>query len=410
MKRINLLLALILIATTIINPNLHAQNHAADIPVLDSLAISKSVHHFIINNNSIEGEGAVVLNEYISNSKFFVLGEYHHSTEISKLTESLVPLLDRSGYMAAAFEVGPHSADKLSDLAKVPDSTSFRLKDFNAKYYTPSLRMLPIPFFENVYDADFLAAFSRKEMEIWGIDQEFFTSVTFWGDELLASKSKEPNFEEYKAVWDRSKQYIDSVFANFKGDPTIFNGIQSNGFRDFRNMFDAKDEYAQSIFQRLDESWAIYAKYGQSSGDRERYLRSTFLDHYTTFEEKNKGSSYFIKIGSLHAAKTKYQNNYLDIGALTEELAQKEKSSSTNVIVEAGFLNGKDKRGKLPALMNYYQEDAWTIINLKELRNRLNSDEFQINSRPDSEQLQKLIHGFDILMIPPADITPDHNM
>ena len=120
---------------TIFSSNFSAQNTINDIPVLDSLEIAKSVNYFTIYNGLLKGNGANILKEHIASSKFFVLGENHYSDEISKLTKSLVPILNESGYKAVAFEVGPLSAEKLKELSQIPDSTQTRLKAFNGKYF-----------------------------------------------------------------------------------------------------------------------------------------------------------------------------------------------------------------------------------------------------------------------------------
>ena len=172
--------------------NLRAQSTIQDIPVLDSFEIAKAVSYFKINDASLEGDGASIIKQSISSSKFFVLGEYHFSTEISKLTKSLVPLLHKSGYKAATFEVGPISAKKLKELSHIPDSTRARLKAFNGNYFsqfTPDLKLLPIPFFTSVYDAD-----------IWGVDQELLNSILFLGGDIVESKLKDAQYEEIKAA------------------------------------------------------------------------------------------------------------------------------------------------------------------------------------------------------------------
>ena len=406
---------LITFAALTLVSNLIAQNTIKDIPVLDSLEITKAVSYFKINDASLEGDGATIVKQYISNSKFFVLGEYHFSIEISKLTTGLAPILDKAGYKAAAFEVGPFSAKKLEELSHIPDSTRARLKAFNGNYFvqlTPDYKLLPLPFFTSVYDADFLEAFAKTDMDIWGVDQELFTSILFMGGAVVESKSKDVQYEEIKTAWAKAKKSIVAKFENpdLSNIPATLDSVRKDpDFQQFRNMFDANDSYAQSVFQRFDESYEIYISSVHEG--RVHYLRSNFLKNYEAFEKENKDARYFIKIGSLHAGKTMISNGYYDLGALTQEIATMENATSTNAIVFKAYLNDKDYRSRrVPSLINFSKKDSWTVIDLKKLRETLHSGKFQISTHLEFQELNKVMLGFDLLFIPPVDKSPSDNM
>lgn len=330
----------------------------SNIPILDSLEIAKSVSCFTNNDGFLEGPGADILKQHISSSKFFVLGENHYSSEISKLTESLVPILDESGFKVAVFEVGPLSAEKLTELSEVPDSVQSRLRDFNNTYYNPMLEMSAIPFFNGVSDAKFLVAFANTDMEIWGIDQEFLFAVLFLGDQLVASKSNDANYEEIKAVWEKAKATAEAEFEKMPRG-VLTKVLTHPDFKQFEMMFDSDDLYAQEVLKRLHESRHIYESHHKVRVD---YINSNFLSNYQTYERENEDTRYFIKIGSIHAAMHMRSRGYYDVGAITQEIANIENTRSTNVIIPRATHEGTDYR-----------------------------------------ELSRTIRGFDLLLIPPAD-------
>ena len=383
----------------------NSENTFQKIPLLDSLTIEKAVTYFQVDNANLDGEGVDILKQHIASSKFFVLGENHHSTQVSKLTEGLVPIFDKSGYKAVAFEVGPLSAEKLIELSEIPDSTQARLKAFNSKYFTSSLGMSAIPMFNAVPDAAFLKAFAETDMEIWGIDQEFVFSVLFLGDDLVESKSNDPNYEEIKAAWTKAKETAETEFENYSGN--VLTKIFTHAdFQQFEKMFDSDDRYAQEVLKRLHETMTIYES---AHAVRVDYIRSNFLRNYEAFEKEHKDARYFIKIGYRHAATTNFSHGTYDLGALTQEIANIENAESTNVIIPRATHDDKDYRDLVPSLLNFHKKDRWTLIDLKKLRNDLNSYKFQIIKHPDYQQLNSMIMGFDLLLIPPVDKTPIDN-
>lgn len=384
---------------TIFSSNFSAQNTINDIPVLDSLEIAKSVNYFTIYNGLLKGNGANILKEHIASSKFFVLGENHYSDEISKLTKSLVPILNESGYKAVAFEVGPLSAEKLKELSQIPDSTQTRLKAFNGKYFNSTWETSAIPFFNGVSDAAFLKAFAETDMEIWGIDQELLFSVLFLGDDLVQSKLNEPNYEEIKATWAKAKATAEAEFE--KMPRNVLTKIFTHpDFQQFEKMFDSDDQYAQEVFKRQYETKHIYESHHKIRVD---YINSNFLSNYLAFEKEHHDARYFIKIGSIHAATNARSRGYYDVGALTQEIANAENAKTTNVMIPRATHEGNDYRDVGTSLINFHKKDSWTLINLEKLRNDLNSNKFQIITHPEYLELSRTIKGFDLLLIPPVD-------
>ena len=410
-KSENGVLSIALFVAILSSTSLFGQKTLRDIPVLDSITIASHASYFSINDNLLEGEGASVIKEAIQDSKFFVLGENHQSQQISILTESLVPILDQAGYKVATFEVGPHSANKLKELSSDPEKTVESLKDFNEEYLVPSTGMAPIPMFWYVDDAKFLAQFAKTEMEFWGIDQEFVFSVLFLGEEMVASKSKDDNYVEIKAAWEKAKASIETEFGDFANNNSIVltTIYEHDDFKNFAELFDEDDYYAQDVLQKLYDSWYIYEKSRSSHEDRVNYIRSNFLNNYEAFERENEDARYFIKIGSKHAATTNYSINCYDIAALTQEIAEIEHEKSTNVIIPRANYGGKTFKDRAQALLDFHRKDSWTVIDLRKLRQELKSNKFQIITHEDYQDLNRMIQGFDLFVIPPADQEPEKN-
>lgn len=391
-------------------PTSDVPNTIDKIPELDSVEISKSVSYFIIENNLLKGKGSEILKDYINSSKFFVLGENHFSTEISKLTKSLAPVLEKSGYKGAALEVGPISAEKLKELSRVPDSTEANLKAFNNKYLIKSAQMTAIPFFYYVPDAGFLEEFAKTDMEIFGVDQENMFSYVFLGDEMVKSKLNAPNYKEIKAAWEKAKQTIEGMYENPKVRKLTTKMFTHPDYQEFEKMFSSDDLYAQNVIRKLHETWYIYDRAQKSHGARLDYIRSNFMKKYNEIEKKNENARYFIKVGYRHASKSGYSFGWYDIGNLTQEIAEIEGVKSTNVVVPRATYNGKDYSGsEATFLLKFHKKDQWTIIDLKKLREDLNSQKFQIITHSDYQGLNRMIQGFDLMLIPPADEKPEEN-
>lgn len=110
---------------------------------LKSSDISEFAYTLEINNNTIGGEGAKKLENKMSESQFFLLGEYHNSPEISAFTNAILPKLKSSNFKYFAIEVGPNSTNKMINVIKTEKS----LFKFNTDFYS-NYKDTPIPFFD----------------------------------------------------------------------------------------------------------------------------------------------------------------------------------------------------------------------------------------------------------------------
>jgi hypothetical protein len=394
-----------------VTPKLYSQEKA--IQQLDSAMISSYTYNFDINNGQLVGQGAEFLIEQIKRSDFILLGEEHYSSKISELTKALVPELYKNKYSIAVFEVGPHSARKLSELSQPYTETKQNLYQFNSKYYHPEQEDIPIPFFDGVEDAEFLGEFSKHNFEIWGCDQEYYSSILFLGEEMVKSVEQRSDYEQIYKAWKDAEVIIDSLFVvDATEDIQLFTEIKNNNvFEHFIRFFSEKDTTAYSILQDLYSSWDIYSTRRGSHMKSVNYIRKNFLNYYRLNESNNPNSKYFIKFGSIHTGKNLISLGSYDIGVLTQELAVQNNKTSTSIIVSGRYYSGKDRYKENDLLMKFGDQEKWVAIDLKVLNNKLLKGEIDILDEPGYQELKRVIDGYDVLILKPDDYaqTPNYS-
>ncbi|MDW3209778.1 MAG: hypothetical protein R8N23_07920 [Reichenbachiella sp.] len=385
--------------------NLQAQQINKRVEHLDSAFISQFVYSFQIINSEISGRGADILIQQIENSQFLVLGEYHYSSQISKLTKSLVPHLKDKGYSVVAFEVGPNSANKLVELSTPFEQTKASLYQFNTKYFHPLQGDTPIPFFDGVEDAQFLSAFSEADFEIWGCDQEYYNAILFLGDELVSLMKNSSDYNKIRQNWEEARiSVVHLLDKDMKKEIEVFDEIKKNKkFNEFISYFSKEDTLAQKIIQDLYTSWDIYTVRRGSHKRRIAYMRNLFLSQYKEREHRLPGSKYFLKFGALHAAKNMRSLGQYDIGALTNELATLNGTVSTNLYVMNRHYDEVDHIKEFDTFLRFGDLEEWRLIDLKALNKKLLMGELDILEEENYQSIKSVLSGYDILLISPLD-------
>lgn len=148
---------------------------AQEKPGLSVKDLEKHSFYFDISDNRLVGDGAKFLTDEIKQSQYVLLGEYHGSSRISEFTKAVIPIFHEAGCRTFALEIGPVSAEILSELSNDADRTVSNLKNFNSNYYVSdkTRTFTAIPFFTNVEDAQFLAEARKRKWNLLGLDQEF---------------------------------------------------------------------------------------------------------------------------------------------------------------------------------------------------------------------------------------------
>lgn len=382
---------------------------------------SKSAH-FTVEGGALAGKGKEMLEQLIATSQFVVFGEYHYSKQTSHLMTALAPMLHKSKFEHFIAEVGPNSAEKLMELSTPHTATEDNLRSFITKYKHKALGETadPIPFFAGVEDAEFLAAFRKHKMKVYGIDQEYFFAILFLTDELLKEAKDKPNYTSIAKL----KKEIDAIVFRYlkeeeeeKIESALALLLKDKKVLEFFNQFDVNDTKAMKIIEDLKLSWDIYIRWRKGShADRISYMRNNLLKIHKT----NPASKMFIKLGSLHTSKI-ISNGAYDIGNQTEELAQERGTISTSINSWRPFFQEKDSViNYLEKYKNYYkkydvffelaQQNEWTIIDLKSIRNDIKNKKVALPTNGKYHALKELIEGYDYQLILPIDESITYNI
>ncbi|MBB6460979.1 hypothetical protein [Flammeovirga kamogawensis] len=392
--------------------NAFSQEDGNRYTTLNKEYISKHTFHFNIQKNKFYGEGAKLLEYKISLAQFLILGEYHGSSQISKFTKTLIPVLKENKFDVAVFEIGPNSAKKIRDITKDSENITKDLYNFYTENYFKKIDNTVIPFLDNKGDALFLEDLAKNNFEIWGCDQEFYTAVLFLGDEIVSQVNYRPDFEKIQETWYKAKQDIIALYIKDQNKKIkIFEEIKSNkNFHKFSNFFTEKDTVAFQILNDLTISWDIYTNYRRSHKDRVMLIREYFLKQYSTNEVQKPNSKYFIKIGGLHAGKKAISLGNYDIGALTEELATLNGTKSINIHFKPAYSDNNTEYMKYLHLFTQFgQKDQWTIIDLNSISKDIQNGKISLIGIKQYRDIKEEIDNYDLLIIPPNDYDPTPN-
>lgn len=379
--------------------------------------IKKHAANFTIENGTITGGGEKMIKNMVRSSQFITYGETHNSKQVSLLTKALMPLLKKANFNYFAIEVGPSSAKKLTELSTPAAKTSANLKAFNSKYTVAQggETAEPIPFFTGVSDAAFLQEARMNNMQLWGLDQEYYYGTFFLLDELVKTAQNNANYGKIKQLKNAAlqimyKHFLDELADKNDGAYKLIS--KENAVQNFFSAFGKNNTEAQAIINNLKISWDIYIRWRDGShADRISYMRNNFMMHYQKAKKKERKPKVFTKIGSLHAAKL-ISNGAFDIGNLTEELAQQNNTTSSTINTWVPFSKTKDgiqnnlskyKRsfGRYTLFTTLAKQDQWTIIDLRSIREDILKGKITLPNNGDYHNLKKLIFSYDYqIMIP----------
>ena len=374
---------------------------------------------FTIDDNQIQGSGKDILKTMIKNSQFVTLGELHGSNQISLLTKAMIPLLSEEGFKHFAIEVGPHSAQKLTELSNPTDHTVSNLKAFNAAYSVSQDEQtaIPIPFFDGVSDAEFLQIAREMGMDLWGLDQEFFFSAMFLTDELANTAKGTDNYNTILQLKEAAQQEMTNYFtAYFKKEiEGVFEYLQKDpAVIAYLNAFDINNEKAQQLIKDMKISWDIYINWRKGShDDRVSYICNNFYQKYKEALKTEAIPKVFTKIGRLHAREI-ISNGAYDIGFFTQQLADKNGTNSTSIGCWKPYKLGENgdiinnlersssyKRHK--AFLPLARQNVFTIIDLTSIKKDFNEGKLTIPLDGDYHEIRRTLESFDYLIMLPVD-------
>jgi hypothetical protein len=379
--------------------------------------ISKNTSYFTIEQGKIKGDGLEVWKELITQSQFVALGERHASEATSQLVDAILPILDTTGYKHFAIEVGPHSAKKLVELSTPIEDTDKNLTAFIEEYGGTESYDIPIPFFTAISDAKFLKTARSNDMNLWGLDQEYYSSIKYFMDELLSYASDNANNEDLKATHKEVKVIIEkwlTIDADEDKDIDFFAEIQKDStVQRYLSNFRDKEPTSQ-IIKDLEISWDIYSRWrNDSHADRISYMRNNFMNAYTKALEEEKEPKVLLKFGSLHTSKI-LTNGCYDLGELVTQLAIQNGTQAATINswhryyidtdgTEIDYLEKYDSYKRLRLFMEQAKKDEWAIIDLKSIRTDIAIGKVTLPTNGDYHRVKSLIDGYDYQLILPID-------
>ncbi|MEM8890018.1 MAG: hypothetical protein AAGD28_18720 [Bacteroidota bacterium] len=355
---------------------------------------------------SLPEDVSQILEVELKTHRFVGLAELHRSKNLSLFTAAFLKLLHEEDFNYFALEVGPISAQMLQAYSQTPDKIAEKIRQSNRTYGSKTFDIAPFVFADRKEDALFLKEAARRDYELWGLDQEFYDSFELHLDSIYAKDLKKG--AEIKGLYEECKSNIrkwrkkEIWKGNFAYTCSL---LEDQSLTAFFSYFTGNPE-AETHIEAVTTSLKIYCKNEQGKGsnqERAYYMQSNFEQMYKKAQVKDQQPRVFIKMGSVHLSKGTSIFGVDDMGKFLEEKAAMEKTSYLNIRHLRRYRNGKDLIGKkgwteVGLLMKLGKKDAWTLTDLRPMREALQKGEIQADKHITYELL-----NFDFLLIPPND-------
>ncbi len=351
--------------------------------------VIKNVYSFKLDTNALQltGNGWDSLKKEMTLNHYVLMGEYHNSMLVSKLTEIFFSELKKNDFSVWMTEISPLAADKLNKLVR-DKSYPKSIIDFNKKYKKWSYS--PIPFFSNSADFDMLKASKKYGFDLWGIDQDFFVGFDFVLDDVFHTLDDKMQIK-YAAL-------IDSVH-------------KSTNDKYYKELFTLiKTPEAQKIKKALDASFAIYGDRTMAANSvRSTLMKNNFFNYELPYLKSNKPSpKVFFKAGSNHVARGYSSTKILDIGETISQFADMQSQKSLHIALAVRYeMEKKVKTDKLgdgdypDELLALYNENQWVVVDLRPFRSTVQWMERNDKKIDLSQTMIDAIKSFDFFILSP---------
>lgn len=401
-------------------------NFGQEKPSITEKDLEKHTYYFEISDNKLTGNGAKFLIDEINQSQFVLLGEYHGSSEISKLTKAIIPIFHGSGCRTFGLEIGPVSGEILSDLSNNSGKTIQNLREFNSNNLIKgkTRSFTPIPFFSNLEDAEFLLEARKRNWNLIGLDQEFaFGYVPLFQRifENLKGKKKaelKPHFEKIVAS-------IPAFYeAGFNENKSQYKAIlESKEINEFLKTASAANPKNKRIAETIKFTTEIYymndnqiRKYYEANSGRVSYMKRNLAEGFGKIKFDQTKDKMLLKMGAVHTGRGFSPLSLFEIGNTLSELAAFNGNRSLHIefgsryFIENGkeidaLSNEKDFLFRYRAFLQMSKKDKWTLIDLRPLRNTVF---YQRKFNLDSIILE-IFKNQDLYIMPPIDKEPIPN-
>ena len=355
----------------------------------DSILVANT-YHLRLEGDTLRGDGAEWLVDRARDAHHFMIGERHGTAEIPAVAGALYERIKPVGYDYAALEIGPFAAQHVN--AALNRGGFDALADVITRYDAA-----PFAFLSAREEARLAARIHEVGGTIWGLDQEFVSSLPLHLD-ALAAQAETPR--ERTAVSDiRStmrEQWMDGNDPLGNADPAALHEL--------RTAFEARgDEDALARIDAMITSNEIYAPYTRDTGSffysgiqRENYMKRTLVDHIRRVDaQTSQAPRVFYKFGGLHSGQ--HPGADLDprisLGTFVSEWARTlREEDSFHMLVDCNggrnqgsgqgpggectpFLTGMPKGASSP-FSDALSGEGITIIDLTDLRARFSDWDF----------------------------------
>lgn len=386
--------------------------------------VEANLYRFEIQNGMLIGDGADFLKSEFAKHHMVLLGEYHGSKAISDFTSAIIPELNKNNFKNFGLEVGPVMGEVLNSLtaSELPS----RIKEYNQKYAIPDDGDIytPIPFFENIEDANFLQLAKQNEWNVFGIDQEFYDSYVMLFD-LMYENLSTAEQAEGKAVFTEARDSLNAFYLRelINGDYYLSLIRESEIVAECIKLF-AKTEHNHSIIEAFENSFSIYQKldnnqFYENYESRVAYMKSQLAQHLSVSNYDFKNDKLLMKMGALHLSKgiSPYAQN--EVGNTLHELAEYNGVSALGIEFGSRFyFSDGEIQDELDLDDDYVKEYSqfkkfghktqWTILDLRPMRKAVHWYPQPLLKKVN-QSLQELINNYDILIITPATEDPSPN-
>lgn len=374
-----------------------------------------------LEGEHLEGPGAQVLARAIADVQFVAIGEDHGMSEVPRFVSAVCGMLGPSGFRTMAVEAGPIVTSQLQRWVHVEDGRT-QLKEF--------LNRFPwsIAFYDMREEYDALATCAAKlgghQFRLWGLDQEFLGSPKLLLTEILQTQpQRETAAFVRQLVNDNDRLYARAEQTGAWNDLFMY-ALSDDQLKRLQELC-AKgcSPKAQSLVTSLTQTRRIYqlqAKGANYDSNRERakLMKTTFSGNYErVLKQDGAPVKVLLKFGLNHLYRGFNLVGVADVGNFVSETAEgTEGARSIHIAVLAvkarqlypvrigkpyepksvDYATSTDSPlGSMKVIFDNLARDGWTLSDLRRVRSDFS------NLGPVSKEIERMIFGYDLLVVIP---------
>jgi hypothetical protein len=374
-----------------------------------------------VDGGHLSGVGAEVLEKAILGAQFVLIGEQHGNAQTPEFASAVCDIAFSHGFSALAIEAGPMLTGQLEKWSRAADAGA-HVAEFQKEFPDS------IPFYRVREESAFLdhCAHSAKSgnFQLWGLDQEFYGESGFLLERLSNSHPGKAAAALLRRMLRENEQAFHRAVSSGNVKENFMFSVPAHEMVELRNAIaKEKNPAALAILNGFLESQEIYRE--QLNGEaylsnrrRSVLMKTLFARNYERQTlAQGKLARVILKFGSAHLYKGVNPGHLNDLGNFVAEFADRLHSNSLHINVLAvqggevnfvtpgqspqiekfNLLDGKSPEvAFLKPLLDHRLPDGWTLYDLRGLRPDFKS------LGPVDKELERLIFGYDIVVVVPA--------